>query len=56
LKALLITNVITKAVFTICITILAISFNNTGILWWFVLLPFLGYTYIKTPVVKGGAE
>lgn len=60
MKAVLITNVITKAVFIICVTVLAISFDKTSILWWFVLLPFLGCEYKETPIThpteKGGAE
>ena len=58
MKSVLITNVITKAVFIICVTVLAISFDKASILWWFILLPFLGYAYKKTPIThpteKGG--
>ena len=56
MKTVLVTNVITKTVFAICVTILAISFNNISVLWWFILLPFLGCSYTETPIKKGGAE
>lgn len=60
MKAVLITNVITRAIFIICVTILAISFDKISILWWFVLLPFLGYEYKETPIThsteKGGEQ
>ena len=38
----------------ICITVLAISFKDTKLLWWFLLTPFLGYSYKETPVQEGG--
>lgn len=54
MKSVLIANVITSSVFIICVTILAIWFNREGVLWWLILLPFLGYSYKETPSEKGG--
>lgn len=60
MKPVLIANVITKVVFMICVTALAILFDKASILWWFVLLPFLGYEYKETPIThpteKGGVQ
>lgn len=56
MKIVMIANILIRTVFMVCVTVLAIMFNRTNILWWFVLLPFLGYTYKETPIAKGGAE
>ncbi len=56
MKSVLITNLVIKVIFIISITVLAISFNNLNILWWFLMLPLLGYTYKETPINKGGAD
>ena len=54
----MISNVVIKSVFMICVTVLAIVFNKTSLLWWFLLTPLLGYEYHgKTddqPTEKGG--
>ena len=58
MKIVMIGNVVIKVCFMICVTIISIRFSNINLLWWFVLLPFLGYEY-KTkdtdhPTEKGG--
>ena len=60
MKIVMIANILIKTVFVICVTVSAIMFNKTSLLWWFVLTPFLGYEY-KTketahPTEKGGGE
>lgn len=55
MKSVLIANVITKSIFIICVTILTIWFNREGVLWWLILLPFLGCSYKET-IEKEGAE
>lgn len=61
MKIVMIANILIKAIFMICVTILAITFSKTSLLWWFVLIPFLGYEY-KTSnnsdhqTEKGGEE
>lgn len=58
MKIVMVANILIASVFMICVTTLAIMFNSTSILWWFILVPFLGYTYKDTahPTEKGGAE
>ena len=45
----MIANIIIESVFMICVSILAIKFQNTSLLWWFVLIPFLGFSYKIKP-------
>ena len=56
----MIANILIRTVFVVCVTALAIMFNRTNILWWFLLTPLLGYEYKRTiddhPTEKGGAE
>lgn len=40
-KALKILDAITECVFVVCVTMAAIHFRMTGLLWWFVMLPIL---------------
>lgn len=61
MKIVMIANILIKVIFMICVTILAITFSKTSLLWWFVLTPFLGYEYKTSnnsdhPTEKGGAE
>ena len=41
----LITDLVVKVAYAICVTVAAISFDKLGILWWYVLLLFLGGSY-----------
>ena len=45
MKTVMIANMIIESVFIICVSILAIKFQNTSLLWWFVLIPCLGFSY-----------
>ena len=45
MKAVTVANVIIKSVYAVCVTILAIAFKSTAILWWFILLLFIGLSY-----------
>lgn len=45
MKMAIIANVIIKSVYAVCVTILAIEFKSIGILWWFILLLFIGLSY-----------
>jgi hypothetical protein len=51
----MIANIIIRTAFMLCITILSLKFKNTGILWWFLLTPLLGYEY-KRKVDDDSAE
>lgn len=46
--ACLMTNAVIDCVYAICVTYAATFFNKPAILWWFVLLPFLGTTIKST--------
>jgi hypothetical protein len=50
----MVANTIIKSIFVICVTALAIAFNNIDLLWWFVLLPFMGYGYKESN--EGGEQ
>ena len=45
MKNVMQTNLFIKVVFTLCVTAAAIYFGKAGVLWWYVLLPFIGYEY-----------
>ena len=38
-------NVAIKIFYMLCIVYLTVGFNNLNILWWMLLLPFLGFSY-----------
>ena len=57
MKATMLCNMVIKSVFAVCVTVAAIHFNNAWILWWYILLAFLGYDYCKeTPIEKGATD
>lgn len=59
MKMVMIANIVIKVSFMICVTILSIVFNKIGLLWWFLLLPFLGYechSQKDNSTEEGGAE
>lgn len=45
MKTVMIANIIIKSVFALCVTMAAIYFNNAWVLWWYMVVPFLGYEY-----------
>lgn len=47
MKTLIITNAIIRSVFFICVTAAAISFEKTGILWWYILGALMEISYKK---------
>lgn len=53
MRAVMACNTIIKSVFAMCVTAAAIWFNNASVLWWYMVLPFIGYEYKETPIKKG---
>ena len=53
MRAVMTANVIIKSVFAVCVTVAAMYFNNAWILWWYMVVPFLGSEYKETPIKKG---
>ena len=53
MKFVIIGNIIIKSIFALCVTVAAIYFRNPNILWWYMVVPFLGYDYKETPIKKG---
>lgn len=45
---LFITNTIVRTAYVICVTLAAIAFNNPILLFWYVLVLFLGHSYSST--------
>lgn len=56
MKSVMLCNMVIKSVFALCVTIAAIYFGKAGILWWYVLFPFIGYEYKSTPSKKESTE
>jgi hypothetical protein len=50
MKTVMLFNFLIKAVYTVCVTLASMHFNSPAILWWFLLLPLLGYEYRETPI------
>ena len=48
MKFVMLCNLFIKVSFIACVTFAAIHFHNHGILWWYVLLPFIGYDFKET--------
>ena len=48
MKIVMIANIIIETVFTICVTMAAMYFNNAWILWWFVFMAFNSYRVKQT--------
>lgn len=53
MKATMLCNIVIKSVFALCVTVAAIHFGNARILWWYILLLFMGYDYKETSGKKG---
>ena len=45
MKSVMTANIIIKTVFAICVTAAACYFGNPVILWWYMFIPLLGYSY-----------
>lgn len=45
LKAVLLATVILKLGFCICVTVASIHFENTSLLWWYLLSVLMGWGY-----------
>jgi hypothetical protein len=45
MKTVIIGSVVIKAIVAICITYAAVHFDRAAILWWYLLLPWLGWSY-----------
>lgn len=56
MKTVILGNIVMKSIFAVCVTLAAIYFNKSGILWWNILLPFLGYSYTETTKKKGETD
>ena len=42
-------NVAIKSIYAACVTVAAVCFDKPSILWWYVLLLFLGWDYKEIP-------
>ena len=47
MRAVMIANTIIMATYAMCVTFAAVHFNNPGILWWYLLLGVIGFSYIS---------
>ena len=56
MKSVILCNAIVMSVFALSVTAAAIYFNNASILWWYMVLPFLGYGYKETQTKKGATD
>ena len=45
MKAVMIANTIIMATYAICVTIAAVHFNNPSILWWYLMMGAIGFSY-----------
>ena len=45
MRAVMIANTIIMATYAICVTFAAVHFNNPGILWWYLMMGVIGFTY-----------
>ena len=44
MKAVMIANTIIMSTYAVCVTLAAIHFDSPSILWWYVMLGFIGFT------------
>jgi hypothetical protein len=44
MNAIMIANTIIMSVYAICVTYVAVRFNDPGILWWYLMLGVIGFT------------
>ena len=45
MTAVMIANSVIMATYAICVTFAAVHFNNPGILWWYLIMGFIGFSY-----------
>lgn len=45
MKAVMIANSVIMATYAICVTFAAVHFNNPGILWWYLMMGVIGFSY-----------
>ena len=45
LKFVMLVNLVIQVVFILCVAALAIHFNRPAVLWWWLLLPFICFTW-----------
>ena len=51
MKSVMLANAAIMTTYAVCVTCAAVCFDNPKILWWYVLLCFIGFSY-----KSGGAE
>lgn len=51
MKSVMLANVAIMTTYAVCVTCAAVCLDNPKILWWYVLLGFIGFSY-----KSGGAE
>lgn len=44
MKTVMFANAVIMSTYAVCVTLAAIHFNNPTILWWYVMLCFIGFT------------
>ena len=52
LKFVMISNALIKVAYVTCVTAAAWRFQNPNLLWWYLLVLLIGYTYKETPKDK----
>ena len=45
MRVVMIANTVIMSVYAICVTLAAVHFNNPGILWWYLMMGVIGFTY-----------
>lgn len=45
MRAVMIANIIIMATYAICVTFAAVHFNDPSILWWYLLMCVIGFSY-----------
>ena len=45
MKMVMLANIAIMSTFAVCVTYAATYFNNPHILWWYLMLGFLGFSY-----------
>ena len=45
LKVVVLSSILIKITYCVCVTVAAIHFNNTNILWWYLMSFMFGYSY-----------